>query len=268
MTRSRMEISSTYLLELLRGVADPQVLRRTLAFHSQSNFVRDPNFGSRIGIRPLPPKTDTLLREADMRMSEAQPRPLPIRCHRACEPALRRNRSTSQFTPDRQISLETIASLLAESFGADPDDGSRPYASAGMLYPIEVFLCMFAGRVQSETETGIWHYLPGHEALEPVRTIATDDLMAVLNGYIKPQIQPAFFLVYVFQLCKSLSKYRYRGYRFGLLEAGSMYQQADLVAKALSLQTRVWAAFGDYDLAKALCLNPAYFVPLIVQAFG
>ena len=67
---------------------------------------------------------------------------------------------------------------------------------------------------------------------------------------------------------KALFKYRYRGYRMALMETGSMYQNAVLVADQIGLKNRVWAGYTDSYVAKTMNLDQRTVAPLIVQFFG
>ncbi|KMV66839.1 hypothetical protein AI28_25700 [bacteria symbiont BFo1 of Frankliniella occidentalis] len=80
--------------------------------------------------------------------------------------------------------------------------------------------------------------------------------------------QPHFALVYFMVYEKSLFKYRYRGYRMAMMEAGSMYQVAGMVADRLGLENRVWSAFTDTYVSKVLNVDIRTATPLIVQFFG
>ncbi|MBB2660641.1 SagB/ThcOx family dehydrogenase [Escherichia coli] len=80
--------------------------------------------------------------------------------------------------------------------------------------------------------------------------------------------KPHFALVYCIIFEKALFKYRYRGYRMALMETGSMYQNAVLVADQIGLKNRVWAGYTDSYVAKTMNLDQRTVAPLIVQFFG
>lgn len=79
---------------------------------------------------------------------------------------------------------------------------------------------------------------------------------------------PHFALVYAVFFERAIFKYRTRGYRLALMEAGSMYQTADLYAKALGLRSRLWAGFTDFQVAKTIGIDMRHMAPLVVQFFG
>lgn len=69
-------------------------------------------------------------------------------------------------------------------------------------------------------------------------------------------------------LARSLPKYGDRGYRYLLLEAGHVGQNLDLVASALGLGAVNLGGFYDDELARLLCLDPEWEIPLYATAIG
>jgi SagB-type dehydrogenase family enzyme len=112
--------------------------------------------------------------------------------------------------------------------------------------------------------------------LEPIANSPEDVLIrTALDREHAPEIDnplivenPAFFILYLVHLDKAVARYRYRGYRFALVEAGAMCQQCDLVAQSLDLGSCLYGGFGDNELAVAVGVNPAILLPVVVQFFG
>lgn len=90
----------------------------------------------------------------------------------------------------------------------------------------------------------------------------------LFHGLISPEKKPAFCILYIAHVSKTIFKYRYRGYRHAVMEAGSMYQQATTVSQELGLSCTVWSSFSENEFMAALHLNPGAFMPLILQFFG
>ncbi|MFV6523119.1 SagB/ThcOx family dehydrogenase, partial [Klebsiella pneumoniae] len=165
----------------------------------------------------------------------------------------------------------TIEKLLVNAFSSpDPASVRRPYPSGGAQYPVEVFLCRLSENTENwQTGTNVYHYLPLSRALEPVAACDTQELYRSLSGGDAERLgRPHFALVYCVIFEKALFKYRYRGYRMALMEAGSMYQNAGLVADQIGLRNRVWAGFTDSYVAKTMNVDQRTAAPLIVQFFG
>jgi SagB-type dehydrogenase family enzyme len=165
--------------------------------------------------------------------------------------------------------------LLRQAFGCTPATGGRPHPSAGRLYPVSVLLALLPSRITGAPPVTVYHLRPIAGLLEPLAnpseadlaTVAMDRASAASDDPLAVE-HPAFFLVYAVHLDKAVARYRHRGYRFALLEAGAMCQQAELVAADLELGACLWGGFGDNELAALLGINPAVLLPLVVHFMG
>lgn len=188
------------------------------------------------------------------------------------QPTLLRNQSGINFTDNESLTFTKIDDLLINSFcSVDDSYRNRPYPSGGALYSIDVFLCKLSENIYDwPSKSSILHLLPATRSLEDTDiTINSTTLLSHICGENAELLgKPHFAIIYTLFFPKAIFKYRHRGYRLAHLEAGSMYQMADLQSKKLNLRNRVWAGFSDYQIAKTLELNPKYVMPLIVQFFG
>jgi hypothetical protein len=119
-------------------------------------------------------------------------------------------------------------------------------------------------RVTGLKPLSVLHYLPLSHAFEILReALSPEDYEGItdLSGV-------SFYVLYCINLKKSIFKYRYRGYRLSILEAGSMYQQALVEAERLGLSSRVIAGFSEGCVASLCGVNPSLILPTIIQAFG
>lgn len=174
-----------------------------------------------------------------------------------------RGRSLGFFKDNGAHDFATVSSVLNESFGAETEDGLRPYPSGGRLYPVDVFLVIFT---DGDFKAGIYHYLANLAALEWIA--APRNCLDIICGQDSPWGKPAFAIVYMANGPRMAVKYRFRGYRLALMEVGAMFQQAALVAANHALANRVVNSFSDHQLLKKFGLNPSLFLPLAVQLFG
>jgi SagB-type dehydrogenase family enzyme len=138
--------------------------------------------------------------------------------------------------------------------------------SGGGLYPLEQYV--IARRIGG-LAPGIYHYnVPGHflecvsEGSMPAKVLS-DTFMA--QPYVG---QSAFVLVLTAVFARSLWKYRDRGYRYMLFEAGHVAQNSNLVAAALGLGALNLGGFFDADLVAYLKLDIEEEAPLYAVAFG
>jgi SagB-type dehydrogenase family enzyme len=160
------------------------------------------------------------------------------------------------------IDKPMIFSLFQKAFGADPT-GRRMYPSGGALYTVEVIL-LTGPHVRGLNSLSALHYLPQSQVFEILQdTISEKDYehITTLSG-------AAFYILYCINLKKSIFKYRLRGYRFALLEVGSMYQNALLEGQNLGLSSRVIAGFSEGHMAQLCAIDTGLLLPTIIQAFG
>ena len=253
----------------VKHYTDPEVLAIVKDFHVRGNFASLPEFAERTFVSAVP-----LAHLEKFENKEVLFRPgfsSVINISSSHNFSRERLPSGINFCDKNKLSIRTIEKLLVNAFSS-PDPGSvrRPYPSGGALYPIEVFLCRLSENTENwQAGTNVYHYLPLSQALEPVATCNTQSLYRSLSGGDSERLgKPHFALVYCIIFEKALFKYRYRGYRMALMETGSMYQNAVLVADQIGLKNRVWAGYTDSYVAKTMNLDQRTVAPLIVQFFG
>lgn len=262
---SKHELS---LLDVTHYV-DPEVLDDVKAFHARGNFASLPEFSERTFVSAVPvSQLDRFEnKEVLFRPGFSSSEKLDTSLHDGYQ----RTPSGIGFCDKRKLGKGTIEKLLVNAFSS-PEPGSlrRPYPSGGAQYPVEVFLCRLSENNENwASGNNVYHYLPLSRALEPVAVGNIDEIHRCLSGGDAERLgRPHFALVYCIVLEKALFKYRYRGYRMALMEAGSMYQNAGQVADRLGLKNRVWAGFTDYYVAKTMNIDPRTAAPVIIQFFG
>lgn len=160
------------------------------------------------------------------------------------------------------VALAELGNLLWYSYGmhgtaAPGEKRRRPIASAGGLYPLEVYVIADLGIGHK----GLYHYDVPRHALSQVRDeIATADLEGL--GYQQDLLTSAPIIILINGLFyRTRFKYGLRGYRFSLIEAGALIHQIQLTAQALGLTSLPMA--GLYDAAvEELC-----FIDGVDEAF-
>jgi SagB-type dehydrogenase family enzyme len=156
---------------------------------------------------------------------------------------LKRRRSSS---PERrkQLPLGDLGALLEASYSAVPRAAGvvrRPVPSGGALYPLELYV--LALDVEG-IECSVLHYNPFRHRLEILGSLDPDKARAALVD--ADLLQGAAALVVVTAMFwRTRFKYGVRGYRFALLEAGHVVQNAVLAAAALRLPALPVGGFYD-----------------------
>lgn len=160
-------------------------------------------------------------------------------------------RRSARVFAERPLALDALASVLRAGYGItgtlDPADGAAPLPlravpSGGALYPLEIYAA--ALRVDG-LEPGLYHFDPGTARLETVRHGVAPEEVAALSTY--PQIVRgcAALLLVAAVFWRTRFKYGLRSYRFALLEAGHVGQNALLAATALGLGAVPLGGFYD-----------------------
>jgi SagB-type dehydrogenase family enzyme len=194
------------------------------------------------------------------------------------EKALAERRSVREFS-DEAPSLEEVGQLLWAAQGITrPVEQPRPgwraewqwmggyrtAASAGALYPLELYLV--AGDVEG-LATGLYHYIPQQHALTRVRG---GDLREPLAEASLRQASitdaPAVLVIAgVFQ--RTAVKYGERAERYVHIEVGGVAQNIYLQAESLDLGAVLMGAFRDQEVKECLGL-PADHEPLGIMPVG
>ncbi|MDT0266508.1 SagB/ThcOx family dehydrogenase [Streptomyces sp. DSM 44915] len=169
-------------------------------------------------------------------------------------PALIRRPSCRDFAP-QPLPVEQLGRALWLSYGAyqdripDSPAHRRPVASGGGLYPLELYL---VADVTGSGRKGLYHYYVHDHVLEEVRAEVTTEELRELGA--QPDLvaaAPAIVLINGL-FWRNRFKYRLRGYRFALLEAGAVIQQLTLVAQSFGWGVVPFAGLYD-DVVERLC---------------
>ncbi len=145
------------------------------------------------------------------------------------------------------LTLDDLAVVLEASYVAPAaalGAARRPVPSAGALYPLELYVL---GLRVAGIEAIAFHYNPFRHRLEILGAVDFDDVREAL---VDPTLvdRAAAILVVTAVFWRSRFKYGLRGYRFALLEAGHVVQNAVLAATALGLSALPLGGFYDRRL--------------------
>jgi SagB-type dehydrogenase family enzyme len=254
-------------LPVWNNYVDPAMHRSVVEFHSKGNWIRSSEIplGGTRGISQESIESATF---SQLKPAPQYSRLVPL--EKSEMPDIARDFGTThQFASEPDFSRELLSKLLLNSFAAYASGeraGHRPYPSAGGLYPVEFFVVINRTGHHS-IPPGAYHYLPVDHALGAWSYGCLECGTTVL-GYQDACHPPPVSLVYLLNLHKALFKYQYRGYRHGLMEVGSMYQQAKKEAEKLSLASHCWSNFSDDRISRWLGLHPEHYLPVLVQSFG
>jgi SagB-type dehydrogenase family enzyme len=183
----------------------------------------------------------------------------------ALEQAIAARRSARTFSGEA-ITQRELGRLLRYSYGTtEPALGYRAVASAGALYPLELYAV--AWKVEG-LEPAVYHYDPLSHRLDVVERgdfLPTLSRCLWLDGIDAENAALALVITAFF--VRSTIRYRERGYRMILLEAGEVAQSLGLLATAMGLASCAVGGFLDNDLSRLLGADgyaEAALLPMIV----
>ncbi|MFO7494811.1 MAG: SagB/ThcOx family dehydrogenase [Desulfobacterales bacterium] len=155
---------------------------------------------------------------------------------------------------DRTCALTARRRAIGEIFDF------RSVASAGALYPTELYLAASAGE---SLAAGVYHFGLERRCLTPLRVGPVSAAVAAATG-VESGSRPAlsFFVSGIF--FRSAWKYRQRALRYVLLDAGHLLENLLLALKACGLNGRLSYDFDDRQVAGLLGLELAREAPLAV----
>ncbi len=156
------------------------------------------------------------------------------------EKSLRSRHSTREFDLTKDLIIDELSTLLYFSAGVKPPFTNaagekvirRHYPSGGARYPLEVYLGI--QRVAG-IEPGIYHYNVKDHALEALTT-DPEYLDSLKEGLYYPWSRDAAVIYLVTAAWeRNMMKYKDRGYRIVLMEAGHLAENLALAAAALGI---------------------------------
>lgn len=180
---------------------------------------------------------------------------------------LNQRRSIRNFDENYKISLFEIANLLYQSYGvtlrskitgADVEGhiGFRNVPSGGGLYPLEIYIVIFNGHIES----GLYHYRPDINAIEQLKIgDFSDDLNDIIQAEPYVNMKSGSCLILTTGIIERLIiKYGDRGYRFLMQESGLVGQTISLLAEALDLGSCMLGGYNDDKINEFLEIDGVF----------
>lgn len=181
------------------------------------------------------------------------------------EKAIAQRRSIRSYS-EKPLTLEQVSQLLWSAQGiTGPGGEKRAAPSAGMTYPLELYLVAGSEEVQG-LDNGLYHYIPeGHE----LEKVLTGDLRKELADAALDQAwveEAPVDIVVTAVYSRTTSRYGERGRRYVHMEAGHVGQNLYLQSESLGLGMVVVGAFDDGNVQEVLNLpkkrKPLYIIPI------
>jgi SagB-type dehydrogenase family enzyme len=185
--------------------------------------------------------------------------------------AIGRRRSSRGFAACG-VEFATLATLLHAAYGQTLDNTAgmfpRPFRtvpSAGALYPLEIY---FHSVHVQDLDAGLYHYDAARDVVRLIRE--GDGSRFIAEGLVQRNLpfeaSLMFFVTGIPRRCTF--KYRERGYRFMLIEAGHVAQNLSLAAAGLNMGSLCIGGFLDEKIDEFLDLDGLDHSSLYLIAVG
>jgi len=179
------------------------------------------------------------------------------------EEGILKRRSTRVFS-SKCITMSQLSQLLWASQGITRGY-YRVVPSAGATYPLEVFIVVGKGGIES-LDGGIYRYLPREHSI--IRHLPGDLRKGLCTACLGQDFigrAPVTFVVCALY-ARTTAGYGDRGVRYVHMEVGHLGQNLALQGEALDLCSVMVGAFRDDDVSRVLDLptelKPLYVIPM------
>lgn len=161
------------------------------------------------------------------------------------------------------VSMVQLRTILHFAYGQTRENIDSPHItrafrtvpSGGALYPLELYF-YHRGSIEG-LQPGIYHYSPEANALHPIRPGNHDaelsQALVEFQSDLAGKLSLTIFITALFE--RSVFKYRDKGYRFTLIEAGHVAQNINLGATALGFGAINLGGFYDRLVDELLGLD-------------
>ena len=170
-------------------------------------------------------------------------------------------------TLQKPLSTKQFSQLMWAAQGITETGGfKRAAPSAGALYPIDVYGAIGLHGVDG-IDAGVYRYLPEKHSISCINKEDVVKKLAEASLYQMWMANAPINIVITTQYQRITIKYRDRGIRYALMEAGNISQNIFLQAEALGLKAGIVGAFNDH-LVYQLLQAPTSHEPLLIMPVG
>ncbi|PEE40233.1 dehydrogenase [Bacillus pseudomycoides] len=147
---------------------------------------------------------------------------------------IKERRSCRQFDMNKPISFSEFSKFISTLKQVKEEKIYYHYASAGGLYPIDIFVYIKPKRIEG-MKAGFYYYSPSENSLLIVNNI--DQVIKSDHELINQELfnQSAFSVYLVYNANASIPKYGSDGYLFACIESGIITATLNMVAETLNL---------------------------------
>jgi SagB-type dehydrogenase family enzyme len=180
--------------------------------------------------------------------------------------AIKQRRTIRSFSPGT-LELNQLSQLLWSAQGMTENGGfKRAAPSAGALYPMDVYAVVGRSSV-AQIDAGVYRYEPNGHALSCITKEELRDRVAKASLSQMWMARAPLNIVITAEYSRITVKYKERGIRYAMIEAGHIAQNLFLQAEALGLKAAIVGAFHDNELIEIMKI-PRSHEPLLIMPVG
>ena len=176
-------------------------------------------------------------------------------------------RRTVRSFDSKALALKQFSQLLWAAQGITETGGfKRAAPSAGALYPMDVYAVIGRDCIE-KLGPGVYHYGPADHTLSLVQG---EDRRRDVAGASLSQMWMAdapLTLVITAEYSRIMGKYRQRGVRYAMIEAGHIGQNIFLQCQGMGLEAGIVGAFEDREVIQVMGIKKTH-EPLLIMPAG
>ncbi|WDM20587.1 nitroreductase family protein [Paenibacillus polymyxa] len=256
------ELAKTFTAEhILENMLDKSLLKEILKFHQRTTWqdVGDQEFDQQLlEWLDLTQYTDVIPEYYEKKLEFKVER---IHCTEGF--------SKRKFNQDFKMDYNQLGELLYNAFGRADGFSTKPYPSAGALYPvIPLMIILDKNAIHNITSPGCYVFDTKSVELLLIKSFTAQEV-EVINENIYGSQLSKMFLGYAIDIRRAILKYKSRGYRHALMEVGLMAQSfRNSLNRHAGYGECSWSGFNDNALTNILGLSPRLSPIILLQWFG
>lgn len=182
------------------------------------------------------------------------------------ERTIHKRRTVRSF--DRKaLTLKHLSQLLWAAQGITETGGfKRAAPSAGALYPMDVYAVVGRDCIE-KVDPGVYHYNPADHSLSLVQEGDRRRDVAEASLWQMWMADAPLTLVITAEYSRIMVKYRQRGIRYAMIEAGHIGQNIFLQCQGMGLEAGIVGAFEDEKVVQVMGIKTTH-EPLLIMPVG
>ena len=182
------------------------------------------------------------------------------------ERAINTRRTVRSFD-SKALALKQLSQLLWAAQGITETGGfKRAAPSAGALYPMDVYAVIGRDCIE-KLGPGVYHYGPADRTLSLVQEGDRRRDVAEASLWQMWMADAPLTLVITAEYSRIMGKYRQRGVRYAMIEAGHIGQNIFLQCQGMGLEAGIVGAFEDREVIQVMGIKKTH-EPLLIMPVG